>query len=79
VTPFLPAIHTFPACPHCGSAAEPLPIVYGYPTHEAFEAEQRGELVIGGCLIGDESPDYQCRDCRAALPWIAPSQPEEDD
>jgi hypothetical protein len=33
-------------------------------------AEQRGEIVLGGCLVGPESPDYECRDCHAALPWV---------
>jgi hypothetical protein len=49
--------------------AEPLRIVYGYPGLDLFEAEQRGELVLGGCLIGDESPEFQCRDCSSGLPW----------
>ena len=34
-----------------------------------WEAEQRGEVVLGGCLVGPESPAYECRGCGAALPW----------
>ena len=58
----------FPPCPACGSrAAEP--IAYGYPSAQMWEAEQRGEVVLGGCLVGPESPAYECRDCRIPLPW----------
>ena len=35
------------------------------------EAEERGEIRLGGCLIGRESPDYECQGCGAALPWVA--------
>ena len=58
-------------CPRCGST-ESTPILYGYPTNEAFEAAQRGEIALGGCIVGDESPDFECRGCGAALPWPAP-------
>ena len=59
---------SYPPCPSCRSSAEPLRIGYGYPGNDLFEAEQRGELVLGGCLIGPESPEFQCRDCGSALP-----------
>jgi hypothetical protein len=49
-----------------------LRILYGLPTHEAFEASERGEFALGGCVIGLESPDYECRDCGISLPWVAP-------
>jgi hypothetical protein len=61
----------FPPCPACGSL-ESLPVEYGFPSLEMGEAAERGEIVLGGCLIGPESPDYECRDCRAALPWVRP-------
>ena len=35
-------------CPKCRSDRT-APILYGYPSHEAFEAEERGELILGGC------------------------------
>lgn len=64
-----PAVaHVFPPCPACGSRAA-VEIVYGYPSAETWEAEQRGEVVIGGCLVGPESPAYECRDCHISLPW----------
>ena len=57
-------------CPTCGST-DALRILYGYPTGEAFEASERGEFALGGCMIGEESPDYECRGCGAPLPWVA--------
>ena len=59
-----------PPCPRCG-ATDAIEIVYGYPTAETFEAADRGEVALGGCVIGPEAPDYECRSCHAALPWIA--------
>lgn len=57
-----------PACPKCGAPA--VPILYGEPSEEAFEAKVRGEIVIGGCTIDlDEdgratNPAYRCKRCR---------------
>ena len=59
---------TLPPCPNCGST-DAVEISYGLPTHEAGEAGQRGEIVLGGCLVGPESPDFECRSCKAPLPW----------
>ena len=39
-------------CPKCRSGRT-APILYGYPSHEAFEAEERGELILGGCEMID--------------------------
>ena len=63
---------TLPPCPACG-AVEAIRIEYGYPSHEMAEAEERGEIRLGGCVIGPESPDFECRRCGVALPWAAPS------
>ena len=35
-----------------------MPAAYGYPEVELSEAARRGEVVLGGCLVGPESPDY---------------------
>ena len=52
-------------CPKCRSDRT-APILYGYPSHEAFEAEEQGELILGGCEMIDGMPheDYGCLDCR---------------
>jgi len=61
-----------PPCPACG-AVEAIRIEYGLPTHEMAEAEERGAIRLGGCVIGPESPEFECRRCGVALPWAAPS------
>lgn len=48
-------------CPHCGGKV--VRIIYGEPTPETFEKADRGELVIGGCCINEESPDWECTNC----------------
>jgi hypothetical protein len=65
---------TFPPCPTCGST-DVVRIVYGYPSAELWKEEQRGELVLGGCLVGPESPEYECRSCRTPLPWVTSPRP----
>ena len=50
-------------CPRCGST-KTVPIVYGKPSHELFEAAQRGEVALGGCCIDiDGSPMRACNSC----------------
>lgn len=51
-------------CENCGGAV--LPILYGYPTHESFEAASRGEIILGGCCMPDdfeELADWVCKEC----------------
>lgn len=51
-------------CPKCKSE-KTAPILYGYPSHDAFEAAERGEIILGGCELIDGRPheDYGCVDC----------------
>ena len=53
-----------PPCPRCGSA-ETVPVAYGLPDEPLFEAAQRGEVAIGGCIVGRPGgdPDRACRAC----------------
>ena len=48
-------------CHHCGSKV--LRIQYGYPSHEMMEASERGEILLGGCIVSEDSPDYACPIC----------------
>jgi hypothetical protein len=48
-------------CPVCGG--EEVRIVYGLPGPEVAEAAERGEVALGGCVIGDDDPNLQCRAC----------------
>ena len=50
------------ACPACAAEA-PVRIAYGYPTGDMFEASQRGELALGGCVVESDSPTWACRAC----------------
>ena len=45
-------------CPFCGGKA--VPILYGMPTFDAFQRAERGELAIGGCILSDDAPAWQC-------------------
>lgn len=49
-------------CPRCGDL-EPVAIVYGLPTFEMFQASERGEFALGGCVMEPTSPDRRCRTC----------------
>ena len=49
-------------CPACGAEA-PVRIAYGYPTGDMFEASQRGELALGGCVVESDSPTWACQAC----------------
>jgi hypothetical protein len=52
-------VHTGIVCPYCHEKDEVIPILYGFPTHEAFKKADRGELYLGGL---DISPyNYYCK------------------
>lgn len=48
-------------CPSCGAAT--VPIVYGYPGADLWEASERGEVVLGGCMVYDGRPTRRCPAC----------------
>jgi len=48
-----------PNCPKCNAAM--IPIEYGVPDEELFEAAARGEVHIGGCIIDPDDPDIVCQ------------------
>jgi hypothetical protein len=48
-------------CAECGGKG--VRIVYGLPGPELGDAAERGELALGGCVIGDDDPNLQCRAC----------------
>jgi len=62
-------------CPTCG--AKMIPIVYGYPTVELFEAAERGEVFLGGCCIMDYNPAFacSCSEIRIEAPRITTKTP----
>lgn len=48
-------------CPKCGGKV--VPIAYGEPNTELFEQADRKEVILGGCIISDSSPDWGCIEC----------------
>lgn len=48
-------------CPQCGGRV--VDILYGEPTPEAMEAIERGELMLGGCIVSEDAPEWQCVKC----------------
>ena len=48
-------------CPKCNNNL--IEIVYGMPSSELFEAEERGEIILGGCCVSDNDPKYHCENC----------------
>lgn len=50
-------------CPTCGRDTL-RPIIYGLVVDgELREKADRGEVVLGGCQVGEESPDWECSRC----------------
>jgi ADP-ribosylglycohydrolase len=39
----------------------------GYPTPEAFEDAAAGRVVLGGCLVSDDDPEWGCPACGGGL------------
>lgn len=56
-------------CPSCGREVRPVPIVFGYPTPETFESADRGEVLLGGCVVDGNEPTARCPECRTDLQW----------
>jgi len=53
-----------PVCPECKSINVAW-IFWGYPGNmKAIEEElDKSEIVLGGCVITDQDPKWECNDC----------------
>jgi hypothetical protein len=49
-------------CPRC-SSDEVLRVVYGLPSEEMIEESIAGRVLLGGCAVWPEAPDWQCVVC----------------
>ncbi|MFI5324079.1 MAG: hypothetical protein ACHQ6U_11270 [Thermodesulfobacteriota bacterium] len=49
-------------CPYCNSD-DVIEIVYGLPADETVETAKRGEILLGGCVIEEGSPNLYCKSC----------------
>lgn len=54
----------FVKCPKCNMADFVNEIAYGYPSPEMRKQSDLGEIVVGGCSIREEAPDYRCIECQ---------------
>jgi hypothetical protein len=45
------------------SSAKVRPIVYGEPSAELEHRAKRREVVLGGCIVSDHDPAWDCGDC----------------
>lgn len=51
------------ACPNCDVGIL-RPIIYGLVRRgELREKADRGEIVLGGCQVGENAPDWACLEC----------------
>lgn len=45
-------------CPQCGGKV--VGSGYGVPTAKTMDAVERGEVMLGGCCINEDTPEWQC-------------------
>lgn len=62
-------------CASCGSFGRPVRILYGLPRPEDEERARRGEVVLGGCLVGPNDPRYACPECGEPIELDGPAVP----
>ncbi len=55
--------HTCSRCRRLGA----LPVLWGYPSPEALEQARRGEVILGGCEIGEPMYRRLCEECATRL------------
>jgi hypothetical protein len=52
-----------PDCPECG-AGDVVPMIVGLPGPELIEAAEAGEVMLAGCVVMPDQPNWGCRICR---------------
>jgi hypothetical protein len=64
-----------PRCPDCLEAPVGVPFVFGLPSVEMFEGAERGEFVLGGCVLAPgPTPRWACPQCERPLGWEAAAE-----
>lgn len=41
--------------------------MYGMPSYEAFLDSKAGKIILGGCVMSDNSPIWGCIDCKTKI------------
>lgn len=56
--------HQKPKCPYCGSE-DIAEYIWGEPLldENLFKALDNKEVILGGCCISDNDPQYHCNKC----------------
>ena len=49
---------------HCGSSKSVIRIVYGMPGFDLQQEELEGKIMLGGCCVTDDDPDWHCKECK---------------
>lgn len=58
-----------PVCTSCGLADSVVPLAFGFPSPDMFEAAERGEISLGGCCLPEGlRPHWRCEACHVELP-----------
>ena len=52
-----------PKCPKCSSKDSVVPIAYGLPGDEMRKEAGEEKIVLGGCIIREDSPNWYCKEC----------------
>jgi len=52
-----------PTCPNCKSSRPVIPIAYGMPPPDIMEKATKGKVVIGGCCLFGNDPNWYCKKC----------------
>ncbi|CAA9560997.1 MAG: hypothetical protein AVDCRST_MAG70-1662 [uncultured Thermomicrobiales bacterium] len=63
-------------CPACAETVRPVPIAYGMPGPEMVAAAERGEILLGGCVVSPDNPTHRCPRCHRVLWSLAESGDE---
>ena len=50
-------------CPSCNISGHVVPIIYGMPNEKAIQKQDKGNAILGGCLMEEGAPKYHCKDC----------------
>jgi hypothetical protein len=57
-----------PECPSCGSK-KVAQILWGYPafSRKLEKNLKEGKIVLGGCIVSGNDPEWQCVDCKVEI------------
>jgi hypothetical protein len=63
-------------CEQCGSRRI-ADIIYGLPVEIDLRAIEAGSIVMGGCILRGDDPQWRCAACNAAI-HVSPSLGDQE-